>query len=182
MMSRFLRIPAALFPYLTVATLLLILFDKEEDAAATAPVVLYIGIPAAFAVCMLCAVLATILTAIGKGTAKEAARAVMIIKLVQIPAYIAIFVTGFFLSAFIFVFAIPLLLFLWLIDCATILQTGILGIGSALAARREGKMISAEIILCAVIQFVFVVDVFAAIWLYLRVSSARKDPSLSEVL
>lgn len=166
--SLFLQIPVAAFPYLSVAAILLIFFDKNENANETVGNFLYAGIPIAFVFCLFCAIFATILTALGNGTAIRVARAVMIVKIVQIPAYVTIFVFGFLLSAVAFVFAIPLVLFLWLLDCAAILQTGILGIGSVRAARRTAQLTAAEAVLCGVLQFLFVVDVFATVYLYLR--------------
>lgn len=166
---RLLLAPVVAYPYLILGLLFLPVVHRAENADAIVNGYLVYVLPGAFAVCLLCAVIAALLFGRSRReTARSATQAVMVVKLAQIPAYLAVFFTGLLLFMFLFVFSPPVILLFWLSDLAAILQTGILGAGAAAAARREGKITSAERAIGTVLQFVFVADVFAAVWFFIR--------------
>lgn len=95
----------------------------------------------------------------------------MLIKLVQIPAYLAIFVLGvlFFLTIFTYAFSVFFVLF----DCITIFLTGFVGLTANLRAYKERKCSGSFAALNSVCQFVFCIDVISAVVVYI---CSRKEP------
>ncbi len=92
------------------------------------------------------------------------AKTAMIIKLIQVPAYIAIFVlsVAFILTIFTFAFTFILIL----IDCLTLLLTGLLTVSSVINAVKNGTFRIKEVIWVIILQFVFCADVVASIIYY----------------
>ena len=95
----------------------------------------------------------------------------MLIKLVQIPAYLAIFVLGvlFFLTIFTYAFSVFFVLF----DCITIFLTGLVGLTANLRLYKERKCSGSFAALNSVCQFVFCIDVISAVIVYI---CSRKEP------
>ena len=89
----------------------------------------------------------------------------MLIKLVQIPAYLAIFVLGvlFFLTIFTYAFSVFFVLF----DCITIFLTGLVGLTANLRLYKERKCSGSFAALNSVCQFVFCIDVISAVIVYI---------------
>lgn len=167
-------IPTALLPYLLLLALATIFFSNEHpffewimesvfrnDGIRLIAALLLFGILAAVlsAVCFL--------VSIRKGwDAQSLAKSAMIIKLIQAPAYILIFVLGVVLA--ITLFTIPFSIGLFLMDCFTLLLTGLLTAAAAINAVRQGFFQPKEVIWIVVLQLVFCADVVAAIVFYLR--------------
>lgn len=129
---------------------------------------------------LLCAVVAFVFALalavaglVRKYDALSLARLNMIIKLCQIPAYAVIFVLGalFFVS----VFGIGFTVFFVLFDCLAILMSGLTGAVSSLRAYAEKKVIKSEMIVFAVLQFIFVADVVACVLLYFHLKNRTKQ-------
>ena len=94
------------------------------------------------------------------------AKAVMIVKLFQIPAYLLFFVLGIlFLLTF---FMIPFTFALVAIDLLCITMTGLLGTITCRYAQKEQTISPQKAILLTVLQFVFCVDVVASVILYIK--------------
>lgn len=95
----------------------------------------------------------------------------MLIKLVQIPAYLAIFVLGvlFFITIFTYAFSVFFVLF----DCITIFLTGLVGLTANLRLYKERKCSGSFAALNSVCQFVFCIDVISAVIVYI---CSRKEP------
>ena len=89
---------------------------------------------------------------------------VMIIKLVQIPAYTVIFVLGVLLALTIFTYPVSFALFL--LDCLTVFLTGLLVTAAAVNAVRQGNLQYKNVIWIIVLQFIFCADVVASILFY----------------
>lgn len=109
-----------------------------------------VGLAAAVALCF---------TRKGWG-ARQLARASMLVKLVQIPAYVLWFLLG----AATFLFMGPLLAFL--VDAMTIFLSGLVGLAAVLRCRKSGILTRKQTILYAILQFLFCIDVISAIFLY----------------
>lgn len=99
----------------------------------------------------------------------------MIIKWVQTPAYIVIFVLGFFLM--ITLFTIPFALMFVFVDCLTLFLTGLLTMSAALNAVRQGIFQTKEVLWVVILQFVFCADVVAATVFYAKL---RKKAELEK--
>ena len=98
----------------------------------------------------------------GKMTAREAARMNLIIKAVQIPAYILHFIMG-LIGMALSVWGIGIILWALLIDFLTILLTGISSIGCSIRMRKEGLLSSTAATLMGIGSFIYCADVVIAI-------------------
>ena len=107
----------------------------------------------------------------GKMTARQSARMNLIIKGIQIPAYIMHFILG-FIGLAMSVWGIGIILWAILIDLLTILLTGISSIGCSIRMRKEGILSTAAAILMGIGCFIYCVDVVIAI---VYVVKARKN-------
>lgn len=108
-----------------------------------------------------------------KRSGRELLRQTMIIKLIQIPAYAATLIYGVVMAIFVFLMIyIPLLI---LIDILAIAATGLLGFAGVVRAWKEGSLDSVTALICGILQFVFCIDVVAAIAAYVK---ARQKKSI----
>lgn len=174
-MKRFLFIPPAIFPYIVLTALAIIAFSEQimevlffNNAFLLLLVVLIVAL-----LSLILTVVTVVLSIVQKWDAVFISKYVMIIKLIQIPAYLAIFLLG--LLCLLTIFTIPFTLLLFLIDLIVILMTGTLGFAASFGAWREKKLSTPNAILFAVLQFLFCIDVVASIILY---SKVKKHKSL----
>lgn len=112
-----------------------------------------------------------------KTGAVEMARLNMIVKLVHIPAYIAIFLLG--AVMLISIWGIGFTIVFFLHDVAAIAMTGFIGAVAVVRAGAEGRISRQYAVLYAIGQFLFCIDIAACILLYLRVRG--RWPSLERV-
>lgn len=108
-----------------------------------------------------------------KKDALELARVNMVIKLVQIPAYLLIFAVGLLCMITIFTFGISLILMV--LDGASILFSGLVGICAVTRGHAEGILSPGEWILHSILQFVFCADLVSAVIVYRK--AKRKNAS-----
>ena len=158
---------AAIFPYVFLAGLLTIFFASQIiDIAFLGNGLLFVGVLALLLFAMFAwTVVFSVFHLIKKDlSAKAWARAVMIVKLVQIPAYLLFFVLGILL--FITLFTIPFALAIVAVDLLCITLTGLLGTVTCLHAAREGQLTVSQAVLMAILQFVFCADVVVSVILY----------------
>lgn len=102
---------------------------------------------------------------------RELALAGMLIKLVQIPAYVLWFAVG----MMFFLFMGPVLAFF--VDMQTILLSGLVGLAAVLRCKAEGKLERKAVVIHGILQFIFCADVFSAVWVY-RKSRKEKENSI----
>ena len=96
------------------------------------------------------------------------AKTAMIVKLIQIPAYLIVFVIGVLMILSIFTFAFSVLL--WVMDCVTLVLTGMLSVAAAIIGNRKQLLSNKETIMFSLLQLVFVADVVATIVLYRKLA------------
>lgn len=94
------------------------------------------------------------------------AKSAVIIKLIQVPAYIIIFILGVLFS--ITIFTLPFVMAFIFLNCLTLISTGLLTTAAVINAVRQGVFKSEEVILLMLLQIVFCADVVASIVFYLR--------------
>ena len=99
------------------------------------------------------------------------ARAVMIVKLVQIPAYAWILLLGLGFSLTVY-FAVNVVFFLF--DVLTIALSGLLGV-AAVSRAQEGIFTKYHAERLGIFQFIFCVDVVASMISYCRLRRAEKS-------
>ena len=99
------------------------------------------------------------------------AKFAMIIKWMQVPAYVAIFALGLIFA--ITLFTIPIAIIFVLVDCLTLLLTGLLTISAAVVAVRQGVFQTKDVLWIILLQFVFCADVLAATVFYKKLRNKR---------
>ena len=166
-------VPAVLYPYVLLGMMFCILGNHLPDTILTLPsgiaVILLFLLYGFFAMAM--NLLFAALCVRRKWSGSQAAKINMVYKLVQIPAYLLIFVLG--LLFLITVFTIPFAVLFLLADGFSIAMSGIVGAAAAFRCSRE-KPGGGLWLLCGVGQFVFVADVVACIWMYVRARDASR--------
>lgn len=91
----------------------------------------------------------------------------MLIKLVHIPIYIFIFMTGIFLTVFL-PLGITLVPFLVIFDYLLLLSSGMYVISGIRKTWKEGKITKKKEILMIICQFIFCFDVISAVYMYMN--------------
>ena len=119
--------------------------------------------------CVLSGVLSIIGSAVGiirNWNALSLAKFAMIVKLIQIPAYIIIFVLG---VAFVLaIITIPFSIVLFLFDCFVLLLTGIITTSAIANADTQNILPLKKSWWAIILQFVFCADVVATIIFYIK--------------
>lgn len=105
----------------------------------------------------------------GTWGARELAHVNMLVKLIQIPAYIFIFLAG--LACLITIFTMGISIALVFLDGFCIGMTGLLGIAAFRNMEREGRISKTRQVIYSIGSFVFCVDVILAIVGYRRSKS-----------
>lgn len=93
----------------------------------------------------------------------------MLVKLVQIPAYVLWFI--FAVVAFLFGGAVVAFFF----DALTIPLSGILGLAAVLRNRRAGRLTTAQAVGYGILQFMFCADIIAAILVYCQSRKHKEE-------
>ncbi|MBQ8837202.1 MAG: hypothetical protein IJ002_06830 [Clostridia bacterium] len=169
-MKNLLIIPSALFPYVVIALLCAVFgatyITDTVPALDNSYYMLFILLILAFAILisLVTSIGLTVFTVCGKANPLSVAKTVMIAKLVQIPAYIVIFL--FCLIGFSNIFLLAFVVVLAFLDCITIFMTALPNAAVAFDSARKSKMTKEKAILLGILQFVFVADIIASIVLY----------------
>lgn len=169
-------IPVILYPYIYVfilAGFLMFMSSLPEDYNDAAMFGLLIVAVIYNLYSLVIVIVNAVQGARGKVTARQAARMNLIIKGIQIPAYIMHFILG-FMGLALSVWGIGFILWAILIDLLTILLTGISSIGCSIRMRKEGLLSTAAAILMGIGCFVYCVDVVIAI-AYVVIARKRKN-------
>lgn len=120
---------------------------------------------------LIIAIINAVQTARGRYTAHQAAKMNLVIKGVQIPAYMFHFLVG-MVGALMSVWGIGFILWAILIDILTIALTGINAIGCCIRLCKEGMLSKGKSVFFALCSFVYCIDV-VAIMLYIMVKKKR---------
>ena len=177
-MNEFLKylkmIPVIIYPYIYVlilAVFFLFVGVLPEDTTDISLLVLLIIAVIYNLYSFVIVIVNAVQTARGKLTAGQAARMNLIIKGIQIPAYIMHFILG-FIGLAMSVWGIGFLLWAVLIDLLTILLTGISSIGCSIRMRKERLVSLPGAIFMGIGCFIYCADVN-----FLRkvMSSSRHD-------
>ena len=166
-------IPVIIYPYIYVVILAVFLMflnvlpSDYNDAAS-------LGLVIVAVIYNLYSFIIVIVNAVqcakGKMTARQSARMNLIIKGIQIPAYLMHFILG-FIGLAMSVWGIGFVLWAVLIDLLTILLTGISSIGCSIRMRKEGLVSLPGAVFMGIGCFIYCVDVVIAI---VYVVKARK--------
>lgn len=165
----------ALYPYFIVATLAGVLSNLFPDSLSIILILLISSI-----VGLIASVGTAIVCLIRRWDAKVILRANMIIKLAQIPAYVAIYMVGMAFMITIFTAAISILLVIF--DLFVIFLSGLVGLAGIISALRDKRITKTQAIIHGLLQFVFCIDVVSAIIVYrsVKAKSNHINASISE--
>jgi len=175
-----LAIPIAVIPYLALFALATVFFATENaffeyimESVFGGNALILIG--ALLACCVLATASAIVWLAVSVHRGWNPlllAKTAMIVKLIQVPAYVVIFVLGVLFA--VSIFTIPFSVGLFLLDCWMLLLSGLLTVAAAINAVRQGVFKSKEVIWILVLQLVFCADVVTSIVFYLRLREKLK--------
>ena len=124
-----------------------------------------------YAVALVCAVTTFIASLAKKRKLQEVLRINMIIKLIHIPAYLFILVVGLFCMITIFTFGITIVLMMFY--GATIVLSGVIGLGGVIRSLRENKISIKVAVIHGILQFVFCADIISSIIMYRKVKVTK---------
>lgn len=167
-----LLLPAALSPYLLIASMGITYSLPEKIFShiggpynpwvlLVAPIFIFIS----FILCAVC----FILSIKRKWDPLSLAKAAMIIKLTQIPAYLIIFVLGMLLATTIWLIALVLLLAFF--DYVFLIMSGSVCIAAAINSEDDKRKALKKNLWIVICQFIYLADVIASVILYFRLKS-----------
>lgn len=107
-----------------------------------------------------------IVSIIKKWDAKKLLFANMIVKVIQIPAYIAIFAMG--VCSLITIFTFPVAIIFWMLDCVSVFSSGLIGMSGAIRGKCEKKFKTGFTVVSSVLSYIFCVDVVMAVIMYIK--------------
>ena len=177
MKKKLLLIPTTVFPYIFIAfTVFFFIFSNNPNSLLYISQDNIIFVPIGFTIIVfLSFILNIIFIVMSKSDdSSKILTTALIIKCVQIPAYIAIFLFGLLLSLMIFM-TVPLILILILIDLITLFLSSMISIYSIIKVLKEKKSKKKALPVIAIIcQFFFCVDVLSLIILKLTLMDNKK--------
>lgn len=110
-----------------------------------------------------------------KRDAYNLARAVMIVKFIQIPAYILNFVFAFL--CFMMLFTFPFAIIYFITDCIALVLSGLVATSAVLCAISENPKVFSRYIWLIPLQFVFCADVVATVFIYKKLKAEKENKS-----
>ena len=167
-----LLLPAAALPYiLLMAMWILMKASRVMETVFHNNAFELIGV---FLIYMLIALIGTVtffvLSILKSWDSVSLAKIAAIIKLIQIPAYILIFVLGVLFAITIFTFIFSAIFMI--VDVLSVCMSGLITIAAVISAAKEGKRPLKHSIWVILLQFVFCADVVAAVIFYKQIKKS----------
>ena len=128
-----------------------------------------------FIISLICNVIFLVLSIYKKWDCKKVALFNMVTKIVQIPAYIAVFLLGALSFSTLFTMGLAVVFFLF--DCASIFLTGLIGVTSVIRCYTDRIISKRFSIINGLLQFVFCADVISSIIIFVQVKYKHKSGS-----
>ena len=182
----FLVLPAAILQYVSLLCLSVVLFSTKNDAMRfvmervfNSNALVLIAIFLIYAVVsFLLAFICFLICIIKKCDPLVLAKTAMVIKLIQIPAYIGIFVLSilFIITIFTFGFAIAL----FIVDCLCLFVSGMLNVIAMFLSVKERYFKLGQCIPYIVFQFVFCADLISSVLFYRKLKKAVAPCSVDD--
>lgn len=167
----------AVTPYLAVIPLILTFIGSDElwqvfgnnAYNLIIPVVLFIILTGILtSVCF-------IISLKNKWDAYALAKTMAIIKLIHVPAYIAIFIVGAFCT--LTVFSLPFTVLLAVFDYILLIMSGLMTSSAVILALNQNPQLPKTYCLLIVLQFVFCADVVATVFIYKKLKAEKENKS-----
>jgi hypothetical protein len=102
----------------------------------------------------------------------------MVIKLIQIPAYVLIFFIGLICLFTIFTMAISIVLMIF--DGMAIFLTGLIGLAGIIRCLIENKITKKTAVIYAIFQFIFCADVITSIKIYKKIKKVNNNGNINQ--
>lgn len=173
-----LMVPLILFPYIYLFALIslnLLVTAFEKPMASKIAYYLWIGINITYlAYIIFIPFYNTVVSTRGKYTAYQATKINLMIKGLQIPAYVFHFLIG-MMGLVASVWGIGIILVALVIDLVTITLSGISSIGCSIRMRKEKILSLPASILMGIGCFIYCVDVFIAVVYFLMARTNNKN-------
>lgn len=173
-----LMVPLILFPYIYLFALIslnLLVTAFENPMASKIAYYLWIGINITYlAYIIFIPFYNTVVSTRGKYTAYQATKINLMIKGLQIPAYVFHFLIG-MMGLVASVWGIGIILVALVIDLVTITLSGISSIGCSIRMRKEKILSLPASILMGIGCFIYCVDVFIAVVYFFMASTKNKN-------
>ena len=173
-------IPIVLVPYLALFALATVFFSTDLPFFNYIMESVFDGnalylIAALFLYCILTGMLSIVCFFVSiykKWDAISLAKTAMIMKLVQVPAYVLILALG---AVFVItIFTIPFSIGLFVIDCLSVFMTGLFVASSVIATIKSNTFTLKEVIWVILLQFIFCADVISSVVFYIKLKRANK--------
>lgn len=173
----FLLLPAAVFPYVPPVCLWILMHaDRIMETVFQSNGFLLLGACLVLLlIALVCAVVYFVCSIRGRWDALALAKTALVIKLIQIPAYILAFILGAVCA--LSVFTVPFTVAFLVFDGVSLLMTALAAISSVTAAVREGKTTLRRSVWVILLQFVFCADVVAAAVFYQKLKNGGLLPA-----
>ena len=110
---------------------------------------------------------------IKKPSIRKLSLACVLIKLLQIPAFVYIYLLGLGGMMVFLVGGFVAIVLLFIMDCIAVAQSGALMLACAVRAQKENRISKKEAIAYAICSFIFVVDVVSCIMLYRKIKEGE---------
>ncbi len=163
-------LPCAVFPYsLLFAVFCIFTGSFMNTLFSNNAYILLFYIFLLFIISLICNISFLILSISQKWSSGKIAYINMIIRLIQIPAYILIFTMGIICMLTIFTFGFSVLFIGF--DCMSIFLTGLIGISASVRCCFDGKITKSSSIIHSLFQFVFCADIISAVIIFLKAKS-----------
>ena len=181
MKKYFLMIPLMLFPYAYLILLIYMYFSSgvmDKIFGSQTAIDIWFCIVVIYLIYIIFIVFYnTIVSARGTYSAYQAAQINLLVKGVQVPAYIFHFVIG-MMGTVMSVWGIGIILGAVVVDLITILLTGISSIGCSIRMKKEKALNTPVSILMGIGCFIYCADVVIAIVYYTMAKKRREKPEI----
>lgn len=164
-------LPLMLFPYAYL--ILLLMFYKMPDSFLSSEA-LPITVIVYLALTLISTVFGAFYAAISKLSPRKAATLNLVVKAVQIPAYIFHFILG-MLGTVASIWRIGLIMFAIAIDLVTIALTGIHAVGCTVKNCKSGAISKCAAAFMSIGSFIYCIDLIAAIVLRVMSNKYKDD-------
>lgn len=172
-----LLIPTILFPYLLLFFMFCIFTGfLMEELFDNFFLVMIFYLMGYFVITFALILAYIILSRIRKWDPKEMAKINMIVKAVQIPAYLAIFILGLICSLTIFTIGFTIAFIIY--DIVSIFLTGIIGASTIMRLKVKNQRLASFYIINGILQFIFCVDVVSSFIVYNSIGHVSNVVSL----
>lgn len=165
-MKKLLVLPAAILPYMIFISVVCMFYSGTKPvlflftAAITAVL---------FPVSALCNVVYVVM--LRKESELKAIKAALILKLVQVPAYVGIFCLG--LMCMLTIFTIPVILVLSALDFVSLCICNVISLPAIVKCRKSQMISKSTFVISSIVQFVFCLDIISIFAIYIKTKKQK---------